>query len=80
MHRAFVNPQEITEEARYSDDNFSWGKLELMGGEIDVRFSPISGTNQIGLGRNCTTVESVQNALEDFSESDMRRTVRTILR
>ena len=81
MYRRMVNPEAITERARSEDtEKFTWGSLDLMGGSIDIRFCPITGTNEVGLGRNGTTVESVQKALEDFSESEMRRTVRTILR
>ena len=81
MSCGMVNPKLITEQARSEDsEQFSWGSLDVMGGKIDIRFCPIAGTNQIGLGRNGTTVESVENALKDFSESEMRRTVRTVLR
>ncbi len=79
MSRIFELPEDMPREPE-DIETYTWGTLELMGGAIDVRFAPLTGTERVGLGRNNVTADGVKEALEDLSEADLKRTVRTILR
>ena len=63
-----------------TSENYIWGNLELMGGTIAIQFAPLTGTERVGLGRNHTSAEEIEKALDDLSEADLKRTIRTILR
>ena len=60
---------------------WDWGNLELMNGKIAIQFTPIAGTGLIArLGRNATNLTEIKDLTENMPVSDIRRTVRILLR
>ena len=81
MFRFTMNPQQFNVPDREPEDEpWSWGKLELMGGEVELKFAPITGMDRIGMGPNYANKDEIKKILEDLPLQDLRRTVRTILR
>ena len=63
------------------DSGLNWGRVELLGGEVLVQFVPMETTERIhGLGRNGASIPEIRTIMDDLSDSDIRRTIRTILR
>ena len=81
MFRFTINPNDFHLPNREPEtEPWSWGKLELMGGEVELKFAPITGMDRIGLGPNYASKDEIKKVVDDIPISDLRRTVRTILR